>query len=101
MAGLYGRILKEMGWLSKGDIVVRIPADFLGDVIGASERKTLEILAAARGKVCVPPHTHTPPAAAHLACGAAHERGCARPTRVMLLAYTSSRLSLRCAGACH
>jgi hypothetical protein len=78
VAGLYGRILKEMGWLSKGDIVVRIPADFMGDVVGASERKTLEILAAARGKVR-PLRPAAAPRMRRLACGAAHERSCARP----------------------
>jgi hypothetical protein len=49
---LYGRILKEMGILSKGDVLVRTPADFVGTVVGESEKRTADILAAARGKVC-------------------------------------------------
>jgi hypothetical protein len=48
---LYGRILKEMGILSKGDVLVRTPADFVGQVVGESEKRTADILAAARGKV--------------------------------------------------
>jgi hypothetical protein len=50
---LYGRILKEMGWLSKGDVVLRTPMDFIGSVLGASEQRTADILDAARGKVLV------------------------------------------------
>jgi hypothetical protein len=36
VAALYGRILKDMGWLSKGDLVLRTPADFTGTVVGES-----------------------------------------------------------------
>lgn len=53
VAALYGRILKDMGWLSKGDLVLRTPADFTGTVVGESEARTRDILTAARGKVLV------------------------------------------------
>ena len=48
---LYGRILKEMGWLSKGDLICVTPADFKGTVVGESERRTIDILNSARGNV--------------------------------------------------
>jgi hypothetical protein len=51
VAILYAKILKEMGWLSKGDVLIRTPADFIGSVVGESERRTADIIAAARGKV--------------------------------------------------
>ncbi|XRB25479.1 stage V sporulation protein K [Pseudoscourfieldia marina] len=51
VAKLYGRILKEMGWLSRGDLEAKDAADFVGSVIGESEKKTAEILQACRGKV--------------------------------------------------
>jgi hypothetical protein len=53
VAGMYGRILRDLGMLSKGDVVVKIPADFVGDVLGESEKKTAAILEAARGSVLV------------------------------------------------
>lgn len=34
VAHIYGRILHDLGLLSKGEVVVRIPADFLGEVGG-------------------------------------------------------------------
>lgn len=53
VAGLYGRILKDLGLLSKGDVMTRVPADFVGAVLGESEKKTAAILEAARGSVLV------------------------------------------------
>ncbi|KAG2452041.1 hypothetical protein HYH02_003079 [Chlamydomonas schloesseri] len=53
VAGLYGRILRDLGLLSKGDVEVRVPADFVGDVLGASEQKTEAILEATKGCVLV------------------------------------------------
>jgi hypothetical protein len=50
---LYARILKEMGWLSKGNVIVKTPADFLGSHLGESEERTRGILAAAKGCVLV------------------------------------------------
>ena len=51
VAGVFGRLLKRFGFLSNGEVVVKGPADFLGDVVGASEAKTVAILEACKGKV--------------------------------------------------
>ncbi|WIA14243.1 hypothetical protein OEZ85_002779 [Tetradesmus obliquus] len=53
VASMYGRILKDLGLLSKGDVLVKVPADFLGSVLGESEKKTMAILEEARGCVLV------------------------------------------------
>ncbi|ODM22958.1 hypothetical protein SI65_00547 [Aspergillus cristatus] len=53
MAKLYGRILADMGLLSRGDVVMKTPADFLGDAIGKSEAQTQAILDASIGEVLV------------------------------------------------
>lgn len=53
VAGLYGAILRDLGLLSKGEVVVKVPADFVGDVLGASEKQTAAILDAALGSVLV------------------------------------------------
>ncbi|CAK7215191.1 hypothetical protein SBRCBS47491_002399 [Sporothrix bragantina] len=53
VAKLYGQILVDLGMLSKGEVVVRNPADFVGSALGESEKLTKGILAAAVGKVLV------------------------------------------------
>ncbi|GFH21452.1 NFX1-type zinc finger-containing protein 1, partial [Haematococcus lacustris] len=53
IAGIYGRVLRDLGLLSKGDVVVKNPSDFLGSVLGESEQKTVAILDAAVGCVLV------------------------------------------------
>eukprot|EP00775_Hariotina_reticulata_P004272 gene4272-4525_t len=53
VAGIYGGILRDLGLLSKGDVMVKVPADFIGQVLGESEKKTMAILEAARGSVLV------------------------------------------------
>lgn len=53
VAGIYGAVLRDLGLLSKGDVLVKVPADFIGDVLGASEKRTLAILEEARGRVLV------------------------------------------------
>ncbi|KAF1974109.1 P-loop containing nucleoside triphosphate hydrolase protein [Bimuria novae-zelandiae CBS 107.79] len=53
VAKLYGRILADIGLLSNGEVVTKNPADFVGDVLGASESKTKGILAATKGKVLI------------------------------------------------
>ncbi|KAK5125339.1 hypothetical protein LTR85_000448 [Meristemomyces frigidus] len=53
VAKLYGQILADIGMLSSGDVVVKTPADFIGNVLGASEANTKGILDAAIGKVLV------------------------------------------------
>eukprot|EP00808_Paulinella_micropora_P013957 g63807.t1 len=42
-----------MGLLSKGDVLLKNPSDFVGDVIGSSEKNTRSILQAAEGCVLV------------------------------------------------
>ncbi|KAJ6619746.1 P-loop containing nucleoside triphosphate hydrolase protein [Mycena sp. CBHHK59/15] len=53
VAKLYGQILADLGLLSKGEVVVKNPADFIGAYIGHSEKQTKAILATAVGKVLV------------------------------------------------
>ncbi|KAK4228087.1 putative AAA family ATPase [Podospora fimiseda] len=53
VAKLYGQILVELGLLSKGEVVVKNPSDFVGGALGQSEQQTKGILAAAIGKVLV------------------------------------------------
>ncbi|KAL2214304.1 ATPase protein [Sarocladium strictum] len=51
VAKLYGQLLAQIGALSIGDVVVKCPADFVGDVLGASEKTTKGILDSTVGKV--------------------------------------------------
>nr|XP_018911146.1 PREDICTED: uncharacterized protein LOC109039891 [Bemisia tabaci]XP_018911147.1 PREDICTED: uncharacterized protein LOC109039891 [Bemisia tabaci] len=51
VAKLYGAILADLGLLSKGEVVCKGPADFVGAVLGESEKNTKAILAASTGKV--------------------------------------------------
>ncbi|KAK6992252.1 P-loop containing nucleoside triphosphate hydrolase protein [Favolaschia claudopus] len=53
VAKLYGEILADLGLISKGEVVVKNPADFIGDALGVSETKTKAILANTVGKVLV------------------------------------------------
>ncbi|KAF4986972.1 hypothetical protein FGRMN_10595 [Fusarium graminum] len=53
VAKLYGEILKDLGLLSNGELVVKNPADFVGAALGQSEAQTKGILAATMGKVLV------------------------------------------------
>nr|GAT60754.1 predicted protein [Mycena chlorophos] len=53
VAKLYGQILADIGMISKGEVVVKNPSDFVGDVLGASEKQTKQILASTVGKVLV------------------------------------------------
>lgn len=53
VAKLYGEILKDLGLLSNGELVVKNPADFVGAALGQSEAQTKGILAATVGKVLV------------------------------------------------
>ncbi|KAK3897515.1 helicase required for RNAi-mediated heterochromatin assembly 1, partial [Staphylotrichum tortipilum] len=53
VAKLYGEILVALGLLSKGEVVVRNPSDFVGAHLGQSEQQTKGILAASFGKVLV------------------------------------------------
>ncbi|KAL7619886.1 hypothetical protein AAE478_010433 [Parahypoxylon ruwenzoriense] len=53
VAKLYGSILADTGLLSKREVVVKNPSDFIGAAIGQSEENTKKILKAAAGKVLV------------------------------------------------
>ncbi|KAL5401415.1 hypothetical protein PMIN03_011529 [Paraphaeosphaeria minitans] len=53
VAKLFGRILADIGLLSLGEVVVKNPADFVGNVIGGSEANTKAILASTVGKVLI------------------------------------------------
>ena len=52
-AKLYGRLLKELNFLSIGDVVMSTASDFVGSHIGESPKKTNGMLEKARGKVLV------------------------------------------------
>ena len=52
-AKLYGELLKHLGFLSNGDVVLKTAGDFVGQVVGESQNKTISILNSARGKVLV------------------------------------------------
>ncbi|KAJ7241901.1 P-loop containing nucleoside triphosphate hydrolase protein [Mycena haematopus] len=53
VAKLYGQILADLFLISKGEVVVKNPADFIGNALGVSESNTKAILANTVGKVLV------------------------------------------------
>eukprot|EP00762_Andalucia_godoyi_P008529 ANDGO_01319.mRNA.1 Protein cfxQ homolog len=53
VAKLFGEIVCSLGLLSKGDLIIKKPADFLGGALGVSEQQTKAILKAAEGCVLV------------------------------------------------
>lgn len=53
VAKLYGSILVDLGLLSRNEVIVKNPADFVGSALGQSEKQTKGILAATEGKVLV------------------------------------------------
>ncbi|RFU74458.1 stage v sporulation k [Trichoderma arundinaceum] len=53
VAGLYGRILADLGYLSQGDVVFKTAADFIGESLGKSEANTKRILDTTLGKILV------------------------------------------------
>ncbi|XMA20285.1 hypothetical protein WAI453_013076 [Rhynchosporium graminicola] len=48
---MYGQVLADLGFLSDGEVVVKNPSDFVGNVLGASESTTKGILTSTVGKV--------------------------------------------------
>ncbi|KAI8618027.1 P-loop containing nucleoside triphosphate hydrolase protein [Chytriomyces sp. MP71] len=48
---MYAKILKQLGFLSKGDLVPTTASDFIGQYIGQSQTKTSAIIEKARGNV--------------------------------------------------
>ena len=53
VAKLYGQILADLGLLSKGEVVYKCASDFVGDVLGSSEKITRAIIESAEGCVLV------------------------------------------------
>jgi SpoVK/Ycf46/Vps4 family AAA+-type ATPase len=51
VARLYGALLKELGYLSKGDFISVTPADLTGDAEGGAATNTKAVLDKAKGKV--------------------------------------------------
>jgi hypothetical protein len=52
-AKLYGKLLRELGFLSNGEVVSKTASDFVGSVIGESQNRTTQILEGAQGKVLI------------------------------------------------
>ncbi|XP_065661933.1 uncharacterized protein LOC136084818 isoform X2 [Hydra vulgaris] len=52
-AKLYGRLLKELNFLSTGDVVMSVASDFVGSHVKESRKKTNAMLEKAQGKVLV------------------------------------------------
>jgi AAA+ superfamily predicted ATPase len=52
-ASIYGRVLKCLNFLSIGDVVKKTAGDFIGQYVGQSQTKTVDILTMAKGKVLV------------------------------------------------
>jgi hypothetical protein len=44
VAKLLGKVYKDLGLLSKGDVIVKGPSDFIGSALGQSEKNTKKIL---------------------------------------------------------
>lgn len=49
VARIYGQILRELGLLSKGDVVLSTPSDLIGSALGQSEEKTNALLDKSEG----------------------------------------------------
>ena len=50
---IYGRILADLGLLSKGEVILKCASDFVGEHLGSSEHITQGILTSAAGCVLV------------------------------------------------
>ncbi|KAK7742587.1 hypothetical protein SLS63_000151 [Diaporthe eres] len=53
VAKYYGQIMVDIGLLTDGEVVLKNPADFIGEYLGESENITKRILASTRGKVLI------------------------------------------------
>jgi Cdc6-like AAA superfamily ATPase len=52
-AKLYGKLLKELGFLSSGEVISKTASDFVGAVVGQSQSQTNQILEISKGKVLI------------------------------------------------
>jgi hypothetical protein len=77
VAGIYGRILADLGLLSKGEVIIKSPSDFIGNVLGDSEKKTAALLEEARGCVLVIDEAY-----------GLHDQGGKNPFKVSVLSAT-------------
>ncbi|KAJ3397278.1 hypothetical protein HDU80_009611, partial [Chytriomyces hyalinus] len=50
-AGIYAKILKQLNFLTKGELVVSTASDFVGQYVGQSQTKTNALIEKARGNV--------------------------------------------------
>ena len=58
VAKLYGKIIGELGLVSKGEVIIKNPSDLIGAVIGKSEANTKEALEEAVGNVLIIDDAH-------------------------------------------
>ncbi|KAF2429946.1 P-loop containing nucleoside triphosphate hydrolase protein [Tothia fuscella] len=78
VAKMYGQILADLGFLSNGEVVVKNPSDFVGNVLGASESTTKGILASTVGKVLLIDE-------AYGLCGSLGESGTSDPYKTAVI----------------
>ncbi len=50
---MYGRLLKELNFLTNGEVVKATASDLVGQFVGESQQKTNAMLLKARGKVLI------------------------------------------------
>lgn len=58
VAKIYGKILTDLGLLSKGEVIEKTPNDLIGPYIGHSERNTREVLDQAMGNLLIIDDAH-------------------------------------------
>lgn len=50
---MLGKVLASLGLLSKGDVIIKNPSDFIGSALGSSEHQTRSILSQAEGCILI------------------------------------------------
>lgn len=58
VVGLYGKILSELGLMSKGHVITKTPDDLIGKYIGHTEANTLAALEEAQGGILIIDDAH-------------------------------------------